>query len=135
MESKWAAGRHPARPGQPLRAVRIGPRSTSLARVRRRIDQAGHRPAASVMRTDLRYAHRSARAGYFRLPRPADVRQRPSDDAELFAFRVAHYDGPAAGLIDLPGDTGAGLGQPLHLLADRLLARLAANLASGHPDV
>ncbi len=87
------------------------------------------------MRTDLRYAHRSALAGYLRLPRPADVRHRVSDDAELVAFRVAHYDGAAAGLIDLPDDTGAGLDQPLHLLADQLLARLAANLAPGHPDV
>src|ERR1022692_4006653 len=69
---------------------------------------------------------------------PVDAARRgsgASDDAELVAFRVAHDDGAAADVVDLPRHAGVGPAQPLHVLADQLLAFLAADLAPGHPDV
>src|SRR5713101_5044928 len=66
---------------------------------------------------------------------PRITRERRSAHAELVALRIAHRDGVAPDGVVFPGDAGAGLNQPLHLLADQPLAFLAADIAPGHPDV
>src|SRR5690348_10058816 len=58
-----------------------------------------------------------------------------SAHAELVALRVAQHDGTASHVIGLPGQAGACLHQLLDLLADQLLALLAADLVPGYPDV
>src|SRR5580704_2532526 len=71
-----------------------------------------------------------------RPPTPApSATKRRSGHAELVALRVVQRDGAAAHVVGPPGQRGARLDQPLHVLADQPLAPLAADLAPGHPDV
>src|ERR1700733_4145667 len=72
-------------------------------------------------------------------PQPGATRStdpcRRSGHTELVAFRVVQRDRTTAHVVGPPGQRGARLDQPFHVLADQPLARLAADLAPGHPDV